>query len=139
MDEENEEEGEDGEEIEAEGDDYDQEVYGEEEQRDGEEDDEYGDDAPNYSYQDPVQEVSNEDEQTSDEEESKGQVLNYKIPDNPYHNIEDDQAHFVDNASPMTDHLAHSGHFRASDPGRFDGIDDLNDIQLIARRESNLN
>ena len=37
----------------------------------------------------------------------------------------------------MSERLAISGYFRASDPGRFEGVDDVNDIALIARRESN--
>ena len=37
----------------------------------------------------------------------------------------------------MSERLAISGYFRASDPGRFEGVDDVNDIQLIARRQSN--
>ena len=42
------------------------------------------------------------------------------------------------NASPLSDKLAISGYFRASDPGRFEAaVEDINDIQMIARRESN--
>ena len=37
----------------------------------------------------------------------------------------------------MSERLAISGYFRASDPGRFEGVEDVNDIQLIARRQSN--
>ena len=44
--------------------------------------------------------------------------------------------------TPLSDRLATSGCFRASDPGRFGGvgegmIEDISDIAKIARRESN--
>lgn len=44
--------------------------------------------------------------------------------------------------TPLSDRLATSGCFRASDPGRFGGvgegiIEDVSDIAKIARRESN--
>lgn len=44
-------------------------------------------------------------------------------------------------ASPLSDRLAISGFFRASDPGRFEGavaIENVSEIQMIARRESQI-
>ena len=42
-------------------------------------------------------------------------------------------------ASPISDRLAESEFVRASDPGRFGAVEDISDIQVIARRESKAN
>ena len=42
--------------------------------------------------------------------------------------------------SPLQDRLAESDFIRASDPGRFRGdVEDVSDIQIIAKRESTAN
>lgn len=64
---------------------------------------------------------------------------NYDYPSDDDEGIE---AKGVDGTSPLSDRLAISGYFRASDPGRFEGaanIDNVSDIQMIARRESQVN
>jgi len=54
-------------------------------------------------------------------------------------NEQEEESKEEDRTSPISDRLAVSGYFRASDPGRFAPVDDVSDIQLIARRESNAN
>ena len=125
---------------------YEQEMYGQEANQENGESEYDGEEAnQNYSYQDPVQEVNTEDEDDGEEEsigegnehyDEAQQQANF---DQPSDDDQDEDGHRVDGSSPLSERLAESGYFRASDPGRFEAVDDVNDIQLIARRESNLN
>ena len=58
----------------------------------------------------------------------------------PYHGVDGHLEEIKRDASPISDRLAESEFVRASDPGRFGQIvEDINDIQVIARRESKAN
>lgn len=92
-----------------------------------------------------MQEVCTEDENEQSSQEEKINPNQMQInPNYDYPSDEDDRkgtAARVDGASPLSDRLAISGYFRASDPGRFGepAIDNVSDIQIVARRESQLN
>lgn len=90
-----------------------------------------------------MQEVCTEDENEHSSQEEQINTKQMQInPNYDYPSDEDDRkagtGTKMDGTSPLSDRLAISGYFRASDPGRFGGpaIDNVSDIQIVARRES---